>query len=341
MPPDGVNTKLITTNELLTTLGSLTDAIETNTEAQITQFTAYASAFDDLSSAINAWYAIFGQLEISALFTRLQQISECVCLLSGGVEPQEDSPNGCNTFIPSLNDRNVTAEEYPGRNFVEWDAVLPQGAELANDVYPELSTGIEVHLTGDGTYYLWMQSSCHTFKTTPESLVEYPTNRWVAVDGPNTIAVNLASGCTGTCFLCVDPALGFVDCVTRESTITENVHASNDDSTRVRLSVPLDGLGLDLVDTIVISGTTFTSDSGLTWTTSDMNDVVISWVSGVNIRVFYRTTGVGIHVEQMDSGNPTHTVTGPTDWFGIDNWVNPVGDTGSPFVVEICPNAPA
>lgn len=341
MPTNGVNTKLVATNELLSELSGLNSAIDASIQSQITAFAQYASSFNDLSDAINSWQAIWGEYQANTTLTWLQKIAECICGLVEGYEPLEASPNGCTSPIPSLSERMVTDETYPGRGFIEWDSTLPQGMELTSDTFPSLSTGIEVTLTADTTYYLWVQSACHTFKTNPDALSEYPTNKWIAIDGPNSIAVNLPTGCAGTAFMCLNPDQGFVDCVTRVSSITESVHSTYDDSNRVRLSVPLDGLGLTLTDTVAIAGSTFTSDSGQTWTTSDMSGVQIHWVAGINIRVFYRLVGVNVHVEQMNSDNPSHTVPGPTDWFGIDNWQDPIGNTSAPFTVEICPPSPA
>jgi hypothetical protein len=341
MPPDGVNTKLILTNTLLDTLSTTSAEIDSNTAELVTAATAAAEAFATLSGYLQLAIGTFSEAEVGTVLYELRQIKNCICQLANGAEPTPTAPNGCDEPLPSLTDRLITDDDFPGRGFIEWDSVLPQGVELSNDVYPELPTGIELHLTGDSTYYLWVQSTCPSFKTTPESASVYPTGSWVAIDGPNTIAVNLADSCAGKAFLCIDPDLGFVDCVQRTSSIVETVHATVDNSDRVRLSVPLDGLGLPLTDTIDVGGgNTLTSDSGLTWAASDANGYTFEYVSGARIRIWWKIVSAGFADHVFTTSGSPFEITDATTVWGVDNWQDPVGDVEEPFEIIICPPSP-
>jgi len=347
MPPDGINTKLILTNTLLDTIATETAAIDSNTAGLSSAISGLQSAIEamaedivTLSAFLQLAIGTFSEAEPGTILATLRQMAICVCAAISGLDPSGTAPNGCDEPLASLSDRLLTDDDFPGRAFIEWDSVLPQGVELSSDVYPDLPTGIELHLTGDNAYYIWVQSACETFRTTPESASEYPTNSWVAIDGPNTIAVNLAVGCAGSAFLCIDPNLGFVDCVTRVSSIVETVHASVDNSDRDRLSVPLDGLGLPLITEMTVGGHTFTTNSDVTWVESDAHSYVYTWISGVRIRVWWLDTGGSFGSQILNSGGTTHTMSAHTDVWGVDNWQDPEGDLDEPFTVQICPPTP-
>jgi hypothetical protein len=162
----------------------------------------------------------------------------------------------------------------------------------------------------------------------------------VNINGLPFVAVSVDAGCQARAFICLDPETGFVDCVQRVSSITETVHYTGDDSDRVRLSVPLDGLGLPHATEIVTSGGTLTTDSDITWVESDADNYVFTWISGVRIRLWW-WDGFSFFDHILNSGDPVFTLTATTQIWGVDNWENPIGNVDNPFEVEICPPEPA
>jgi len=338
---NGVNTKLAAINAALDNIYARLGVMNENQASYADAADTFYANFLTLSGFLQLAIGTFSEAEPGTVLYTLRRIAVCICMLAGGSPPSETAPNGCDEPLAALNERLISVEDHPGVGFVEWDSVLPQGVELDNSVYPELPTGIELHLTGDAIYYLWVQSSCTSFHTVPDGASAFPTNSWVAIDGPNTIAVNLADGCAASAFLCIDPNLGFVDCVQRTSSITETVHATVDNSDRVRLSVPLDGLGLTLTDTINTGGgNSLTSDSGLTFASDNANGYHFEWVSGVRIRVWWQRPDLGFGVQVLDSGTTEYTITKNTGVWGVDNWQEPIGNVSQPFEVIICPPAP-
>jgi hypothetical protein len=345
MPPDGVNTKLILTNTLLDTLSTTGAEIDSNTAELVIAAAAAAEAFATLSGFLQLAIGTFSEAEVGTVLYELRQIKNCICQLANGAEPVGSSPNGCDTPIPSLTDRLVSDDDFPGRGFIEWDATLPQGAELSSDVYPELPSGIEVHLTASSIYYVWVQSTCPAFKLTPDDTSTYPTNQWVPVFGPGTIALSLAADCVGKAFLCIDPTVTFVDCVERGSLLDSVVFTDDTDTEfpGTPQYIPLDGIG----------GTT---NLLLEW---DSNSLAVEaeWhilYADVFNWSFQKISGDAMHVgfiwseddddhhETWGSSGDDHTFTCThhTTAIIIDNAVGGPGDPEGTFVCRICPPEP-
>jgi len=340
MLPNGVNTKLILANTLLDTLTETEAGVLSTVSELLTSLTALATVTTELAGVLNVAIGTFGEAEAGTILATLRQIQQCVCKLAGGAEPVGASPNGCTEPWAAVNARMILSDGYPGRAFVEWDSAVPQGVELSSELDPPLPTGVELHLTASKTYYLWVQSTCPAFTTTPTSESTYPTNEWVAIDGPTYIAVSLEAGCSAKAFLCVDPETGFVDCITRVSNITVIMDSQPDDHQIPRLAVPLDGLGLPLISTFSYGGTTFTADSDITIAESDANGYTFTLIDGVKARVWWKITGAGFFVVYLNSGFTTQVIPDHTDYWGVDNYDSPAGDLEAPFTIEICPPMP-
>jgi hypothetical protein len=339
---NGVNTKLAA---ISTTL----DGIYTRLGTLLTNNADYADAaathYDDfttLSGFIQLAIGTFSEAEPGTVLATLRSIALCVCTLAGGAPPTATAPNGCTDPFASDTDALAISTDYPNRAFVTWPLEVPQGITFEVFLDPPAPTGSELHITSEFPYYLWVQSSCPNFQLAPLLASVYPTNRWVQINGLPFLALNLDEGCSGRAFICTDPETGFVDCIQRTSSVTETVHATVDNSDRVRLSVPLDGLGLPLTDTIDVGGgNSLTSDSGITWVESDANGYSFEWISGARIRIWWKIVSAGFADHVFTGTGSPFTITDATTVWGVDNWQDPVGDVEQPFEVRICPPAPA
>jgi len=348
----GINTKLVTTNELL---ASLIDnitletsplinnliAINTNLEAIHTDILTLDEHMFALSTFLQDTALADNFTDPASVFSWLFAIRECVCALVSGVPPDTTSPDGCETPLPSDPASSVAVAGWDNRVFAVWVEPLPQGLNTTTFLDPP--TGAEYSVTAPGSIKIWVQSArAGTFSIDPEGTTAYPTNQWVPFTGSIDIAVSVQAGADILAFLCI-PA-GLFDCTERESAIVSQDVVADPGGEFISTNrfALIDGIGGTLTNTI-------TAQNGDVVVTLDRSDVALAvdavgWqvrrVSGAAMRAAWVSLDDDAFGSMVWTTSETdlRSIPESTTFFWVDNNDDSSASNHSgTFTVEICP----
>lgn len=331
--PNGLNVKTQVVIDDLTSIQSRLVDMDSNLGNIHSAIGTTNTVLTDLSGTLNIAIGTFGEAEPGTILYLLRTMASCICALAEGVPPNPADPEGCEA--PLADDGVVLSADYSGLLFVTWQLDLPSG--VVHDDFTDHSVpGAGIHITATSGVKIYVQSArAAFFSDDPDSPTAYPTNVWVPFSEGALISINVPAGSDAKAFLCV--AEGFFDCVTRPDTGTASVHATVDDSDRARLYTTIDGLGFALADTIVSGGETFTWDVPDAVAAGDGQGIIVTMTEGPLSRVWWKQTGAGFDSHYLSAVDTPFVIPVETDYWGIDNWVDPVGNTANHYTVEICP----